>query len=46
VTSHDHPEYIEAAKAVGADHFIPKDKCNGLQSKHTGPANSAFFGPN
>jgi DNA-binding NarL/FixJ family response regulator len=26
VTSHDHPEYIEAAKAVGANHFIPKDK--------------------
>jgi two-component system NarL family response regulator len=29
VTSHDQPEYFEAAKAAGADHYFQKDALHG-----------------
>ncbi len=33
VTSHDQPEYKEAAKAAGADHFLQKDALDRVEIK-------------
>jgi DNA-binding NarL/FixJ family response regulator len=33
VTSHDQPEYMEAAKAAGADHFFSKDALDRIEIK-------------